>query len=261
MNGMADFSNADKKRADARCVNIFEGIMMKRSIILTVVIDLLLLALGRGILSVPETPVLQEENVEQAFENILPCTVRLQSGEVYGSGSIYCLTADEMIVVTAGHLLVSNRQEWEITFYDGKKTAGRLIGVSDEADVGFIGISLSALSKEELMQLCRAKTDWDAWEKFGKNSCFFMADVISDNKQPICIQGAMVEKEMFLSDYGRAMMYGDAYAHPGMSGCGIFDGYGNFVGILSGATEQNEIAAVPLTEIEEVYKKTGLFPA
>lgn len=233
---------------------------MKRSIIFTVVTDLLLLAFGSGILHIPETPVMQEENVEQAFVNILPCTVRLQSGEIYGSGSIYRLTADEVIVVTAGHLLIGNREDWEITFFDGNKAAGRLIGVSDEADVGFIGISMSVLSKEDLIQLRRVKTDWDVWEKFDKNRRFFMADVVSDNDEPICIQGAMVEKEMFLPDYGKTMMYGDAYAHPGMSGCGIFDGYGNFVGILSGATEQNEIAAVPLTEIEEAYKKTDLFP-
>lgn len=209
--------------------------------------------------SLPFTPVLQEENVEQAFENVLPAAVRLQAGEMYGSGSIYEITTEEVIVATAGHLLSNGRQEWEVTFFDGEWTIGRPVSISDGADVGFIAVSLSDLPKEELMKLCRVTKNPHAWHSFNKNSRFFMIDMVSDGGEPTYFQGALVEKEMFLPDYGRIMMYGDAYAHPGMSGCGIFDGYGNFVGILSGATEQNEIAAVPLSEIEEAYKKPGLF--
>lgn len=233
---------------------------MKRNMILSVVMDILILVLGRSVWSVPPAPVLQEENVEQAFENVMPCTVRIQAGERYGSGSIYDLTVDEMIVVTAGHLISDCREELNITFMNGRMVKGRLVDVSDETDVGFIGISLADLSPEEMMQLRQVVINGSAYETLAKNSCFFMIDIVSDYDEPVYSQGAIVEREMFLPDYGRSMMYGDAYAHPGMSGCGIFDGYGNFVGILSGGTEHNEIAAVSLTDIEEAYRKTQLIP-
>lgn len=226
------------------------------NILISIIIHMLLLMLESGQLSLPITHVLNEENVEQAFENVLPATLYIQAGERYGSGSIYGINQNELIVATAGHLLSDSPEELDITFFDGSQAKGRLVAVSDEADVGFVGIPLSELSIEELAGLRHVRIDDGAYENITKNSRFFMVDMVDDSEGPICCQGAIVEKEMFLPDYDRSMMYGDAYVRPGMSGCGIFDEYGNFVGILSGGTEYNEIAAVPLTEIEEAYKKS-----
>ena len=44
-------------------------------------------------------------------------------------------------------------------------------------------------------------------------------------------------------------------ARAGMSGGGIFDGYGNLIGMVTGGTLQNEIAGVPLTDLMEVYEE------
>ena len=228
---------------------------MKSNLILSIVIDMLILILGRGIPFLQITPVLQAENPEQAFENVLPAALYIQAGERCGSGSIYGIIQDELIVATAGHILSDSSEKLEITFFDGRQVKGRLVVISEEADIGFIGIPLSELSIEELVGLRHVRIDDGAYENMTKNRRFFMIDMSDDSGGPICCRGAIVEKEMFLPDYGRSMMYGDAYVHPGMSGCGIFDEYGNFVGILSGGTEHNEIAAVPLTEIEEVYYK------
>lgn len=216
---------------------------------------MLLLMLESGQLSLQITCVLNEESVEQAFENVLPSALYIQAGERYGSGSIYGIVRDELIVATAGHLLSGSPEELDITFFDGGQAKGRVVAVSDEADVGLLGIPLSELSIEELAGLRRVRIDDEAYENITKNNCFFMIDMTDDIGEPICCRGAVVEKEMFLPDYDRSMMYADAYVRPGMSGCGIFDEYGNFVGILSGGTENNEIAAVPLTEIEKVYYK------
>lgn len=226
------------------------------NILLSVIIHMLLLMLESGQLPLAITYVLNEENVEQAFENVLPAALCIQAGERYGSGSIYGITQDELIVATAGHLLSDSPEKLDITFFDGRQAKGRVVIISDEADVGFIGIPLSELTIEELAGLRHVRIDHEAYENITKNSCFFMVDMADDSGEPVCCRGAIMEKEIFLEDYGRSMMYGDAYVHPGMSGCGIFDEFGNFVGILSGGTEHNEIAAVPLAEIEEAYKKS-----
>ena len=51
------------------------------------------------------------------------------------------------------------------------------------------------------------------------------------------------------------MLYGHGFARAGMSGGGIFDGYGNLIGMVTGGTLQNEIAGVPLTDLMEVYEE------
>lgn len=216
---------------------------------------MMILILGSGIPLLQVTPFLPVENPDQAFENVLSAALCIQAGERYGSGSIYGIIQDELVVVTAGHLLAGSPEEVDITFFDGRQAKGSLLAVSDEADVGFVGIPLSELPIEELARLRHVRIAHEAYENITKNSRFFMIDMVNDSAGPICCRGAVVEKEIFLSDYGRSMMYGDAYVHPGMSGCGLFDEYGNFVGILSGGTEHNEIAAVPLTEIEKAYQK------
>lgn len=232
---------------------------MKSNIALSMLMYILILALT-GIFPVLPATVLQEENVEQAFENVLPCAVRIQTGEHYGSGSIYQLTPKELIVVTVRHVLPDVGRDVDVTFLSGITVKGKVAYVDEDIDVGFIGVSLSELPGEEVIQLKRVQIDIAAYEKASKNTRFFMIDITDKSATPACYKGAIVEKERFLPDYDHIMIYGDAHADPGMSGCGIFDECGNFIGILSGGTEQNEIAAVPLTEIEKAYKKTSSFP-
>ena len=51
------------------------------------------------------------------------------------------------------------------------------------------------------------------------------------------------------------MLYGRGFAKEGMSGGGIFDGYGHFIGLLAGGTWQGEIAGVPSGEVERAYRE------
>ena len=64
-----------------------------------------------------------------------------------------------------------------------------------------------------------------------------------------------MEKEKFLPEYGTVMLYGDGGAVPGMSGSGIFDNCGNYIGTLSGATDRYELAGVPLPTVLSEYEK------
>ena len=50
------------------------------------------------------------------------------------------------------------------------------------------------------------------------------------------------------------MLYAKGETIPGMSGGGVFDAYGNYLGMLTGATLQNELAAVPAETITKEYE-------
>lgn len=202
-----------------------------------------------------EIPVLTEENQTEAFENVLGSTVRIQGNGYYGSGSVFEIKKDEIIVVTNRHVAEHFDEEGYVTFFYGGECHGSVLGCSDTADVGFISVGTDGLGKQERERLREVGKKKSAYEKLNKNSRFFIVDIASDISNPEIYQGAVVEKEKFLSEYGMVMLYGDGTAVPGMSGSGIFDYYGNYIGILSGATDRYEIAGVPLTTILSEYEK------
>lgn len=206
-------------------------------------------------LGLTNTAVLEEKDGEQAYKNVLCSAVRIQVNGHYGSGSIYRMTEEEIIIVTNRHVLQYFNEDSYVTFFDGRVGSGSLLGVSKEADVGFISIPLSGFTYEELLQLRNVRKQEEAYENLKESTRFFMIDMASDVSAPVQHEGTVLHNRQFLADFGMEMLYGDAYAIPGMSGCGIFDYYGNYVGMLSGGTLQNEIAAVPLDVIEREYEK------
>ena len=92
------------------------------------------------------------------------------------------------------------------------------------------------------------------------------ADAISILTEPFYFQGSneylsairrkvsipLLRKDFTVDAY---MLYGHGYARTGMSGGGIFDGYGNLIGMITGGTLRNEIAGVPLNDIVEAYEE------
>lgn len=230
------------------------GVIMKKitSVILLILIVALILSKGRQSL---ETPVLSEENVEKAYENVLCCAVRIQGSGHYGSGSILAIKTDEIVVVTNNHVLQYFDDDSYVTFFNGAKCKGSVIGCSDTADVGFVSVLRTELEADEQNQLRSVRKQEKAYETLEKNSRFFMIDMASDSMNPVWYPGSVTDKEKYLADYGITMLYGDGIAVPGMSGSGMFDYYGNYIGTLSGATEHYELAGVPYKTVMEEYKK------
>ena len=201
-----------------------------------------------------EIPVLTEENLEKAYENMLGSAVRIQGNGCYGSGSVFEIRKDEIIIVTNRHVAEYFDEESHVTFFYGGECTGRVLGLSDTADIGFISVDPEGLKEQERELLREVGKQKSAYEKLKKNSRFFIVDIAGDRNHPAIYKGAVVEKDKFLEEYGTEMLYGDGAAVPGMSGSGIFDYYGNYIGTLSGATDRYEIAGVPLTTVLTEYE-------
>ncbi|MBD5453906.1 MAG: hypothetical protein HDR30_06280, partial [Lachnospiraceae bacterium] len=84
--------------------------------------------------------------------------------------------------------------------------------------------------------------------------CVGVADVVYDQEM-FFFQGSIADTWRYIEEFEEYMLYGYGYAREGMSGGGSFDGKGNFIGIISGATMNGETASVPLTLIVEAYEK------
>ena len=193
-------------------------------------------------------------DMETAYNNVLSGCVRIQGDGYYGSGNVFDITEEEIIVITNKHVLHNFGENSCVLFYDGMSVQAEVFGVSDYYDVGFLKIQRKHLKDAGVTYQC-ACINLNRYEILERNDSFFMVDVATDIDNPQIHIGEIIEREKYLQDYHTEMLYGDAYAQPGMSGTGLFDGYGNYIGILSGGTDYVEIAAVGIDKILEEYEK------
>ncbi len=197
------------------------------------------------------TPLQKEEDFDRAFVHVLPSCVRVQAGDHYGSGCIYKMLEEEIVIVTNRHVLAYWGEESYVTFFDGRVLEGKVMGVSEDFDVGFISVSTEELSYEELLSLRNIRL---ADRKAKQGEKFFAVDVASQWNMPVKRDGEILSPSVFLEAFQAEMIYAQGRAYPGMSGCGIFDGFGTYLGMLTGGTLEGEIAAVPAKSIQQAYQ-------
>lgn len=204
-------------------------------------------------LGLASTPLLAEENPRQAFRNVFPSCVRIQASGHYGSGSIFQIGEDEVIIATNRHVLQYWEEDSYITFYNGSRGFARFLGSSQEADVGFLCVPVGSLPYEELLSFRNVRPARGKAMEEGDG--FFMVDMATRADEPVKREGEILSPQVYLEDFKGEMLLGKGEALPGMSGSGVFDGRGNYLGMVTGGTVYGEIAAVPAETIREEYKK------
>lgn len=201
----------------------------------------------------PDHVQFDEEIQEDAFElsEVLGSCVRIQVEGHHGSGSIYQLLEDEIIIVTNCHVLQYWNEDSYVTFFNGAVGSGKVMAVSEQADIGFLNIQTAFLVAEELEGL-HAINESDCI--LTRGDTLYMVDIASDVWRPEVYEGQVLEPLIFLEEFGMEMLYGESSFKPGMSGCGVFDREGKYVGMLTAGTDENEIAAVPLDDIAKIME-------
>lgn len=207
-----------------------------------------------------KTPLLTQENGQQAYDNVKCSCVRIQVDGHYGSGSILKMSEDEIIITTNKHVLQYWNEDSYITFFDGAVAEGQVLGMAEKADVGFIRVFISAFSWEQLLTYRNVRiiasdiNDQETTEITtlkGKN--WFSIDFATDIWNPQLYSGSIIEPSVMLEDFEVEMLYGQGEAKQGMSGGGVFDECGNYIGMMTGGTLRDEIAAVPARTIWKEY--------
>lgn len=216
-------------------------------------------------------------DVNQAYSYVRPTIVQIHSNGFYGSGTIYSIEKDYITIISNKHVL----EDWNkgtnnyVIFYDGAVTNAELIGLSDSTDLGMIRVDTSELMYEELIHYRSINYDESVYDSlvtddtvFTIGSDMLIKNTVEDDKVSIyginsgigssLYSGVLVNSDIYVTNLDRNMIYCYCYAQPGMSGGGIFDGYGHYLGMLTGGTSDDEAVAVRLpdvlTAIEEIMR-------
>lgn len=202
-----------------------------------------------------ETPILAEEDIAAAYENVKPCIVKMNIGNLYGSGVILKLQEDVVTIVSCRHLLeyADASGAIEVSFTDGYQVIGKVTFTSEQYDIGFAEVQVSGIPIWTLKKIRQAVTSKEAFQNVAAGTEMFHAGS-TDGVGATMYGGVVADPWQFFPEFNSFMMHNYCNGKPGMSGGGTFDAYGNFIGMISGGLGE-ETASLPLSVILEEFNR------
>lgn len=201
-------------------------------------------------------PVLEEPDLEKACENVRGSVVRIDMGKAYGSGVIFRLTEEGAVIATNRHVLAYWRDEsGVIRFPEGYYAGARVLGSSESCDVGFLLVEKEELGLRTVSGLRSVPADEGIYAGLQRGEAIFCLGADREEEETIYQEAVLEDTDTYIETFGGEMLYGSGFAKEGMSGGGIFDGYGHLLGLLAGGTYQNEIAGVPVDQVARAYRE------
>jgi hypothetical protein len=220
---------------------------------------------GMAALGMLRTQPAEHEDMQEAYEKVRESIVRIDMPGAYGSGIVFRLEPERIVIATNGHVLDYWQDDTGIVcFEQGEMAHACLLGRSQEYDVGFLEIPVGELDAE-LLQTVREINDplrGYEWEYLPQKreyllqpgqSVFYVG--AGGQGEQLCYEGILEDLAFYIPVFGENMLYGSGYICEGMSGGGTFDRRGYFLGMISGGTDRNETASIPAKDICEAYEK------
>ncbi len=201
-------------------------------------------------------PVLETEDVVAACDNVRDSVVRIDMGKAYGSGVVFRLTEEGAVIATNRHVLAYwDENTGVVCFPQGWYVNARMLGSSSSCDVGFLQVDKEELGLSALMELRSVRLDEEVYDDLQKGAVAFCLGADRSLNEIVYQEVRVEDTDRYIDLFEGNMLYGHGFAKEGMSGGGIFDGYGHFIGLLAGGTWQGEIAGVPPGEVERAYRE------
>lgn len=177
--------------------------------------------------------------------------VQLEAGQYLGSGVIYSTDENTLVIVTASHVLADAGGSVKVTFVDGWVAESDDCLLWERSDLAVVRLATEQIPEERWKEYRLVNVDRDAYDKLQEgDGCIVMGSRSGVGEE--AYEGTVLEPWIYMEDYGHYMIWVKAYGKPGMSGGGLFDQQGHFLGILSGIGEDDEWAVVPLALLLEV---------
>lgn len=196
--------------------------------------------------------------------------VRILAGNKAGSGVVYAVTDEDVIIVSAKHVLENNVQaesgegaaiaeQVKIVFDSRTEILADMVLPVEGLDLVFLTVDRSILGNlvfpDVMMQDAQGSIAEENLELAQTPDGSRRLTVYGYDKEGILVrrQGEIVNEWIYVEDFQNYMLIGNAAAEAGMSGGGVFDLNGNFLGILCGMDDAGRIAVLPAVVIAGEY--------
>lgn len=195
-----------------------------------------------------EFPVNKEKDAIQPERAV----VRVKAGNSIGSAVLEGIGEDKktIMLLTAGHVLdylVAGDMP-VVILEDGTEHSCDSYVRSESIDVAALFIENEKLAEQLEQEGCFAVEDKARFDSLKDGDICIAIGAADGGEKSVCT-GEILDSWIFMEDYSQYMIWAEVEMHPGMSGGGLFDGEGYFLGILSGGSEDGQAAIVPFSLI------------
>lgn len=189
-----------------------------------------------------------EQKLTETDLRVMQSMVRIQAGDLLGSGVIYEDRDDTFLIVTAAHVLEHDTGEILVTFPDGTQVSATGREVAKNNDLAFLQVEKDKLPMGEdgKLAVLPAETDRETFDKLEVYEDVWMYG----GGEELPVYAFVVDPWIYVEDFEQYMLLLQGNIVPGMSGGGVFTEDGIFVGILCGADDTGKVAVVPYSIVE-----------
>lgn len=197
-----------------------------------------------------------EKEMQIVYQLAKRSIVKVAVGDAAGSGVIWNIGDDQIIIAASKHLLMKGMAA-EVTFCNRETANAIILGVSQQYDIGILSIKNTEVSQKALGEIYEAvpilacmDVDWDR-ERFLKE--YAESDVLqigADLGSGTNFSIGQLTGISFEPLFYTYVLETACYSKAGMSGGGVFDKNGRFLGLISGGDVPEEAS---VREAETTY--------
>ena len=208
-------------------------------------------------------PEIIDKKEDKLYEEASNCVVRIVMGQYAGSGLIWRMEEDGMVLVTNKHLLRESAYGI-VTFSNEMALQAEVLYFSQEYDLGFLFIPREVLHADILRNCYEVRKTKEGIKQAGEQLEEQKIIQIASSQQVAadCYKGKS-KKIVFVPEFQAFMLETECFSKAGMSGGGVFDEKGYLLGMIAGgqvdkddlARESKITYSIPAWQIEEEYNK------
>ncbi len=188
-----------------------------------------------------------------------------QTASGVGSGVILADNGEELLIVTNAHVVnptdysdygyTVEESEITITFCNDVTVEGVVKGTDDDSDLAIIAVDLDDIDDDTKSEIKIATVGNSDELKVG-NGVIAIGNALGFGQSVTVGYISAVNREVTIDDVTRELLQTDAAINPGNSGGGLFDMYGNLIGINSAKYASEDVEgigyAIPITSVEDI---------
>ena len=211
-------------------------------------------------------PEIIDKKEDKLYEEASNCVVRIVMGQYAGSGLIWCMEEDGMVLASNKHLLRESAYG-SVMFSNGMALQAEVLGFSQEYDLGFLFIPREVLHADILRNCYEVRKTKEGIKQTGEQLEEQKIIQIASSQQVAadCYKGTS-KKIVFVPEFQAFMLETECFSKAGMSGGGVFDEKGYLLAMIAGGevdkddlVRESEITySIPVWQIEDEYHKLRL---
>lgn len=180
-----------------------------------------------------------------------------------GTGVVYQVSEEGVWIATTAHVLENKAEEEQIWLKVAEDSISLMPLVCEQwhivqgNDLAFLYLAYADIAKaDENIEFVPIEADKAGYDALEAGAAVFACGY--SNGESVEYQGVLTENWIYVEDLSQYMMVAECEVKHGMSGGGLYDEAGRFVGMLCGGNEKGELVAVPWHVIEARFEEIDI---